>query len=121
MQDTESILTSVKKLLGITEDYTVFDTDLIMHINSVFLNLSQLGVGPDEGFAITSAENQWSEYMASGTLLNAIKTYVYLKVRLLFDPPTSSSVADSMKNMISELEWRINVEGESNKEESENV
>jgi hypothetical protein len=116
MQDPESILLSIKKLLGITEDYTVFDTDLIMHINSVFLTLSQLGVGPDDGFAITSAENQWSEYMTSGTLLNAVKTYMYLKVRLLFDPPTSSSVADSIKNMINELEWRINVEGEHIKE-----
>lgn len=116
MQDTDSILVSIKKLLGITEDYTAFDTDLIIHINSVFLTLSQLGVGPDEGFAITSEKNLWSEYMESSTLLNAIKTYVYLKVRLLFDPPSSSSVADSMKNMISELEWRINVEGESSKE-----
>ena len=112
MQDTESILTSVKKLLGITEDYTVFDTDLIIHINSVFLTLSQLGVGPEEGFMITSKDETWGDYMDSDALLNAVKSYVYLKVRLLFDPPTSSSVGESMKNMISELEWRINIEGE---------
>ena len=112
MQDTESILTSVKKLLGITEDYTVFDTDLVIHINSVFLTLSQLGVGPKEGFAITSKDETWGDYMNSGELLNAIKSYVYLKVRLSFDPPGSSSVNDSTKNMISELEWRINIVGE---------
>ena len=121
MQDTESILTSIKKLLGITEDYTVFDTDLIIHINSVFLTLSQLGVGPKEGFMITSKDETWGDYMDSDALLNAVKSYVYLKVRLLFDPPTSSSVTDSIKNMITEFEWRINVEGENNEEESDNV
>ena len=121
MQDTESILTSIKKLLGITEDYTVFDTDLIIHINSVFLTLSQLGVGLEEGFMITSKDETWGDYMESGALLNAIKSYVYLKVRLLFDPPSSSSVSDSMRNMINELEWRINIEGENGMEESDNV
>ena len=121
MQDTESILTSVKKLLGIAEDYTAFDTDLVLHINSVFLTLSQLGVGPEEGFAITSKYETWDDYMESGALLNAIKSYVYLKVRLLFDPPSSSSVSDSMRNMISELEWRINIEGENSMEESNDV
>lgn len=121
MEDTESILTSVKKLLGIAEDYTVFDTDLVLHINSVFLTLSQLGVGPEEGFMITSEDETWGDYMNSGALLNAVKSYVYLKVRLLFDPPSSSSVSDSVRNMISELEWRINVEGENSKEESDNV
>lgn len=119
MQDTESILTSVKKLLGITEDYTVFDTDLLIHINSVFLTLSQLGVGPKGGFVITSKDETWGDYMSAGALLNAIKSYVYLKVRLLFDPPSSSSVSDSMRNMISELEWRINVEGESREVKSD--
>lgn len=121
MQDTESILTSVKKLLGITEDYTVFDTDLIIHINSVFLTLYQLGVGPEEGFMITSKDETWGDYIDSDALLNAVKSYVYLKVRLLFDPPTSSSVSESMKNMINELEWRINIEGENIRKESENV
>lgn len=121
MQDTESILTSVKKLLGITEDYTAFDTDLVLHINSVFLTLSQLGVGPEEGFMITSKDETWGNFMDSGALLNAVKSYVYLKVRLLFDPPTSSSVTDSIKNMITEFEWRINVECENIRKESENV
>lgn len=121
MQDTESILTSVKKLLGIAEDYTVFDTDLIIHINSVFLTLSQLGVGPEEGFMITSKDETWGDYIDSDELLNAVKSYVYLKVRLLFDPPTSSSVSESMKNMINELEWRINIEGENSMEETNDV
>lgn len=114
MQDTESILTSIKKLLGITEEYTAFDSDITMHINSVFLILSQLGVGPANGFTITSKDDIWTDFLESSNLLNAVKSYVYLKVRLLFDPPTSSSAVDSIKNMISEFEWRINVEAESN-------
>ena len=113
MQDTESILTSVKKLLGIAEDYTAFDTDLVLHINSVFLTLSQLGVGPEEGFMITSKDETWGDYMDSDALLNAVKSYVYLKVRLLFDPPTSSAVLASTERLISELEWRLNVAAET--------
>lgn len=114
MQDTESILTSIKKLLGITEEYTAFDSDITMHINSVFLTLSQLGVGPVNGFSISSKEEVWIDFIESSNLLNAVKSYVYLKVRLLFDPPTSSSAVDSINRMISEFEWRINVEAENN-------
>ena len=105
----ESILTSIKKLLGIEEDYEYFDTDIIMHINSVFMILTQLGIGPAEGFSIQDAENTWDEFVPSGSNLESIKTYMYLKVKLMFDPPTSSAVIDSINRIIGELEWRLNV------------
>lgn len=109
----DSILNTIKKQLGITEDYTVFDSDLITHINSVFLTLSQLGVGPDEGFFIEGKTDSWTDYIDEGILLNSIKTYVYLKVKLLFDPPGSSYAVDAINNIIKELEWRINVQVEN--------
>lgn len=105
----ESILISIKKLLGITEDYTQFDEDIIMHINTVFLNLNQLGVGPEEGFMIEDDSTEWYDFDADDMLLRSVRTYIYLKVKLLFDPPLSSSVVESMNRMISELEWRLNV------------
>ena len=105
----ESILTSIKKLLGISEDYTQFDSDLIMHINTVFLNLTQLGVGSEEGFSIQNANDAWSDFIDNNAQLQAVKSYMYLKVKLLFDPPLSSSVIESMNRMISELEFRLNV------------
>ena len=109
----DSILNTIKKQLGITEDYTVFDSDLVMHINSVFLTLSQLGVGPDEGFFIEGKTDSWTDYIDEGVLLNSIKTYAYLKVKLLFDPPGSSYAIDAINNIIKELEWRINVQVEN--------
>ena len=105
----ESILTSIKKPLGITQEYEHFDQDLIMHINTVFGILTQLGVGPSEGFAIKDAEAVWSDFVPENPKFEVIKSYVYLKVKLLFDPPLSSAVIDSTNRMISELEWRINV------------
>ena len=108
-----SILTSIKKLLGITEGYTHFDADIIMHINSCFMILSQLGVGPEEGFAISDASAVWSDFLPAGTNLEAVKTYVYQKVKLLFDPPQSSAVLDAMKRSVDEFEWRLNVQAES--------
>lgn len=105
----ESILTSIKKLLGITEEYEHFDSDLIMHINSVFSILTQLGVGPIEGFSINDDTAIWSDFIKPNENLEAIKSYMYLKVKLLFDPPLSSAVIESMNRMIGELEWRINV------------
>ena len=105
----DSILTSIKKLLGIAEEYTQFDEDIIMHINTVFLNLTQLGVGPEEGFAIENDAASWEDFINDNIRLQAVKTYVYLKVKLLFDPPLSSSVIESMNRMIAELEWRLNV------------
>lgn len=110
----DSILTSIKKLLGITEEYEHFDADLIMHINSVFMILTQLGVGPVDGFVIRSKEETWDKFLPeNGPKLEAVKSYVYLKTRLLFDPPTMSAVMEATKSMISELEWRLNVGAES--------
>lgn len=105
----ESILTSIKKLLGITEEYTHFDNDIIMHINSVLMILTQMGVGPKEGFMIEDDSYNWEDFISDPVKLQAVKSYVYLKVRLLFDPPSSSAVAESMNRMISEFEWRLNV------------
>lgn len=109
----ESILTSIKKLLGITAEYTHFDTDIIMHVNTVFMTLHQLGVGPEEGFKIQNDTAVWSEYITEDDNLEAVKTYIYLKVKLLFDPPLSSAVMEANKQLISELEWRLNIQAES--------
>lgn len=103
----ESILTSIKKLLGIEEDYVYFDADIIMHINSVLSILTQLGVGPSEGYSIKDANATWDEFITNPAKLELVKSYVYLKVRLMFDPPSSSSAIESMKQLISELEFRI--------------
>ena len=105
----ESILTSIKKLLGIAEDYTHFDNDIIMHINSVFLILTQLGVGPPEGFVIQDATALWTDFVADDKNLELIKSYTYLKVKIMFDPPLSSAVLDSTNQLIREYEWRIQV------------
>lgn len=105
----DSILTSIKKLLGITEEYEHFDQDIIMHINSVFMILTQMGVGPEEGFTISDSTTTWSEFTNDNKKIEAVKSYVYLKVRLLFDPPASSSVMEAMNRSISEFEWRLNI------------
>lgn len=105
---TESILTSTKKVLGIGEDYLAFDPDIIMHINSVLAILHQLGIGPDEGFSIDGTSQTWEGLFGNDPRLNFIKSYVYLKVRLMFDPPTGS-VLEAFNRQISEFEWRINV------------
>lgn len=106
---TDSILNNVKKNLGIDASYTEFDEDVITHINSVFSILHQLGVGPDAGFYITGTTELWSTYLTGTTLLNAVKTYMYLRVRVLFDPPTTSYQIDAMNRQIDELGWRLNV------------
>ena len=106
----ESILNSIKKLLGITAEYTNFDTDIIIHINSVFMILNQLGVGPSKCFRIEDECTTWDEYITEDNDLDAVKTYMYLKVKLLFDPPLSSSVLEANKQLINELEWRLNVQ-----------
>ena len=103
-----SILTSIKKLLGIAEEDTSFDQDIIMHINTVFAILAQLGVGPTNGFSIEDDGAIWSDYLGNSTNLELVKSYIYMKVRSMFDPPTSSILADAMSKNISELEWRIN-------------
>ena len=109
----DSILTSIKKLLGITEEYTNFDPDIIMHINSVFMILNQLGVGPSNGFRIEDDSAVWEDYITNDDDLDAVKTYIHLKVKLLFDPPLNASVIEAIKLTIAELEWRLTVKAES--------
>lgn len=104
-----SILTSTKKLLGIAEEYTQFDMDIIMHINSALFVATQLGVGPSTGFSISDSTATWDSFVTNLENLEAIKSYIYLKVRLLFDPPTSSAAIESINRLISEYEWRLNV------------
>ena len=109
----DSILTSIKKLLGITEEYENFDQDIIMHINSAFMILNQLGVGPKSGFSISDKSSTWDEFIPESSNLEAVKTYVHLKVKLMFDPPLSSTVIEAIKSQINELEWRLNVSVDS--------
>lgn len=105
----ESILTSIKKLLGIAEENTDFDTDIIIHINSVFMTLTQLGVGPSEGFYIEDDSSTWQDFISDLKSLQAIKTYIYLKVRLVFDPSSiGASTLAAYERQIQELEWRLN-------------
>lgn len=106
----ESILTSIKRLLGVEADYTHFDTDIMMHINSVFFVLYQLGVHPDSVFSITDSTTEWSHFTLTSLNLEVIKSYMYLKVRLLFDPPLSTALIQIMKDQIAELEFRIMIE-----------
>lgn len=105
----DSILTSIKKLLGIEEDYTHFDPDIIMCINTVFTVLTQIGIGPAEGFSIEDETAVWSDFIPNTHQMEAVKTYIHLRVKLLFDPPLSSSVTEAMKQQISEIEWRLYV------------
>lgn len=105
----ESILISTKKVLGISEDYTVFDLDIITHINAAFSILNQLGVGQDEGFFIDDESATWDQFLVPLNQLNLVKTYVILKVRMLFDPPATGFVTTAMENQIKEYEWRLNV------------
>lgn len=114
----KSILISIKKLLGLDQHYKQFDQDIIMHINSVFSILNQLGVGPEEGFSIYSEEEEWSDFIQDNAKIEMVKTYIYMKVRLMFDPPQNSSVTEVMKSQISELEWRLNVQVDPGKEKS---
>lgn len=108
-----SILTSTKKTLGIADDYTAFDDDIIMHINTVFSTLNQLGIGPAEGFEILDKNDLWAEFIGLDIRLNNIKSYIYMRVRLMFDPPSTSYMITSMQNQIEQLEWRINTQRES--------
>lgn len=106
-----SILDSIKKLLGINADVVVFDQEIIIHINSVFSELAQLGVGPTEGYMITDASNAWSEFCGEDfPLLNNVKTYIYLKVKLLFDPPTTSPLIEAINQQIKEIGWRMYIQ-----------
>ena len=106
----QSILTSTKKILGISEDYTVFDLDIITHINTAFSTLTQLGVGPVDGFMIEGAGEVWTDFdpIDDDRQYNAVKSYIFLRVRLLFDPPTTSYLITATEKQIQELEWRLN-------------
>jgi len=107
----ETILTSIKLLLGITEEQTEFDMQLIMHINSVFLILNQIGIGPDTPFTIVAGSESWDDFSDDIDEISAVKTYVYLKVKLMFDTTTvGSATIESINRQISELEWRLNVQ-----------
>lgn len=106
----DSILDSIKKILGMPPDYDAFDTDLVIHINSVFGILAQLGVGPAGGFSISDNTTLWKSYLGDSKDLEMVKSYIALKVRLVFDPPTTGAVMDAMKEQIREYEWRLNVQ-----------
>lgn len=109
----DSILTSIKKSLGIEEAHEGFDHELVMHINTVIFELSQLGVGPqDEIFHIEDSRELWKDYLGDAKGLESVKSYIYLKVRLLFDPPTSSFVLEAMDRQITQLEWRLTLHAE---------
>jgi hypothetical protein len=103
----ESILKSTKKILGLAADYTPFDLDVITHINSTFSILDQLGVGPTGGFFIENEKATWSDFEVPENQLNLIKTYMFLRVRNLFDPPTTSFLIDATNKQLQEYEWRI--------------
>lgn len=109
----DSILTSIKKLLGPEEEYEHFDTDIIIHINSALMVLTQLGVGPSTGFSIIDKSAVWTDFVPDIKRIEAIKSYIYLKVKLVFDPPQSAAAIESINKMISELEWRINIAAEN--------
>jgi hypothetical protein len=104
-----SILTSTKKILGLDADYVAFDLDVTTHINAAFSTLNQLGVGPEEGFFIEGATEDWGDFEVPANELNSAKSYVYLKVRMLFDPPGTSFLIAAMDAQIKEMEWRLNM------------
>ena len=105
---SDSILTSIKKLLGIAEEYEFFAADVIMNINMAFMVLYQLGVGPSTAFSIEDKTATWSDFLSDTTDLAGVKTYIFLKVKLVFDPPQSSAAMEAIKQNIAELEWRLN-------------
>ena len=110
---SDSILTSTKKALDIPENYDVFDQNIIMHINGVFSTLSQLGIGPEEGYEIVDDTSLWSHFLGGNAKFNFVKTYMFLRVKMLFDPPGTSFLQDAIKEQIKELEVRISIEREN--------
>lgn len=105
----DSILITIKRLLGISDYCDQFDTEVIVHINSALMVLNQLGVGPPGGFMITSNAETWADFLGYNKQIESVKTYIYMKVKLIFDPPQSSAAIDSMNQLIKEFEWRLNV------------
>ena len=109
---SDSILLSIKKMLGLSEDYDVFDTELIIHINSVFGTLHQLGIGPEEQFRISGDNEIWLDFDTNGEQIDEVKDYIFLRVKLLFDPPNHAYTLNSYKEQLEELEWRLNVKAD---------
>ncbi len=117
-----SILETTKKLLGLTKEYDSFDTDIIIHINAVFSNLTQMGIGPEEGFTITGYSETWDQFITSSELkTQQVKSYMALKVKSLFDPSANGNVSEAIKNAISEMEYRLYVEEENLRHNAELV
>lgn len=108
----ESILETIKKMLGYDRDYTFFDTDILAYINGVLTTLNQLGVGPEEGFFITGYNETWNDFLKNSKKLNAVITYIFIETKILFDPPSSSFVLEALKEQSKELEWRLEVQAE---------
>ncbi len=105
----DSILNSIKKRIGPSAEYEYYDPDIIMDINSTFTILTQLGVGPEAGFSITGETETWDQFLPEGEQLELVKSYMYQKVRLMFDPPISSAVTQVIQDQLKEFEWRLNV------------
>lgn len=119
--DQDSILLSIKKLLGISKECIDFDTDIIIHINTTLMNLDQLGIEISKSFSVKDNKQTWSEIITEQERIDSIITYVYLKVKLVFDPPLSSAVMEANKQSINELEWRLTVQVDENKLNKEGV
>lgn len=109
----DSILLSIKKLLGVETDFDGFNTDIIFGINTAFTSLYQLGIGPETGYSITGIDDLWSDFFGTAVNIESVKSYIYLKVRLIFDPPLNSFLVDSIQRQINELEWRLQVLSET--------
>lgn len=117
----DSILLSIKKLIGLDRDYDAFDDDLIIHINSVFMILNQLGVGGKNTFVISGEDDTWDSFFAECKVTpSLVRSYIYLKVRLLFDPPNTGVLHEAMERQIAEFEWRLNVECDDMKNQNAN-
>lgn len=108
----ESILNSVKKNLGIASDYNVFDPDILMHINTAFFTVTQIGIGLEGGFVVEDADATWADFLGTGPRWTAVRTYTFLRVKSLFDPPGVSYLVSAMQNQIEELEMRLSYERE---------
>lgn len=106
----ESIFESIKSLLGPDASYDVFDQDILIHINTAISVLTQLGVGPAAGFMVTGPDETWKDFIGDDKILQMVKTYIYMKVKMAFDPPTNSSVLNAYNEACKEYEWRLNVE-----------
>lgn len=117
----QSILDSIKKLLNIEPDDTSFDDEILIHINSAFSTLRQVGVGPDAGFSISNKTDLWFAFLNGVNYLNDAKTYVYLSVKLVFDPPAQSFVIDSLNARMKELEWRLYISADEARKDAANA